>query len=94
MDHFITISIPENRFDLIGLAAVHQAQILRAVVGHTHADFTVVCVQDTDRITPGKISGEGFDSLPVMNIMVIVWMAIIGVAAIVKKLVKNESEEA
>lgn len=45
-------------------------------------------------ISRGRLSGEGFDSLPVMNIMVIVWMAIIGVAAIVKKLVKNGSEEA
>ena len=45
-------------------------------------------------ITNGEISGQGMDSLPVMNIMVIVWMAIIGVSAIVKKLVKNEDEEA
>ncbi|MBE5825531.1 MAG: hypothetical protein E7307_02730 [Butyrivibrio sp.] len=45
-------------------------------------------------ISTGELSGEGFDSLPVMNIMVIVWMAIIGATAIIKKLVKTDGEEA
>ena len=41
------------------------------------------------------VKGGAVDSLPVMNIMVIVWMAIIGLAAIAKKLfAKNEEEEA
>ena len=42
-----------------------------------------------------SISTEGFDSLPVMNIMVIVWLAIIGIVALVKKIVspKEEAEE-
>ena len=43
----------------------------------------------------GGIAYEGVDSLPVMNIMVIVWMAIIGVCAVAKKLfVKSDEEEA
>ena len=46
-------------------------------------------------IGSGEIATSGFDSFPIMNIMVIVWMAIIGLSAVVKKLfVKTEDEEA
>lgn len=36
-----------------------------------------------------SISTEGFDSIPIMNIMVIVWLAIIGIVALVKKIVSS-----
>ncbi len=42
-----------------------------------------------------SISTEGFNSIPVMNIMVIVWLAIIGIVALVKKIAssKEDAEE-
>ena len=38
---------------------------------------------------------EGYDSIPVMNLMVIVWLAVIGIVALVKKLLdsKENAEE-
>jgi hypothetical protein len=33
----------------------------------------------------GRVTTQGFDSLPILNLMVLIWMAIIGVAALIKK---------
>ncbi len=42
-----------------------------------------------------SITPEGFDSIPVMNLMVIVWLAVIGIVALIKKLLdsKENAEE-
>ncbi len=38
-------------------------------------------------LATNSITTVGFDSLPVMNLMVIVWLAIIGISALIKKIV-------
>ena len=44
-------------------------------------------------IAHGAISGHGFNSIPVLNLIVLVWMAIIGVIALVKKFVDARNVE-
>ncbi|MBR1441704.1 MAG: hypothetical protein IJ589_10850 [Lachnospiraceae bacterium] len=42
----------------------------------------------------GFLGNAGLNSVPIMNIMVLVWLAIIGIAAVIKKIVKkNDAEE-
>lgn len=46
-------------------------------------------------IVQGKLSGHGIYSIPVLNLIVLIWMALIGVAALAKKCVdagKGEEE--
>ena len=46
-------------------------------------------------INKGEIATSGFESLPIMNIMVVAWMVVIGLFAMAKKIfVKSEEEEA
>ena len=33
----------------------------------------------------GSVTAKGFDSLPILNLIVLIWMAIIGVSALIKK---------
>ena len=61
MDHLITVSIPENRLDLICLASIKHPEILSTVICNTDANFVTILSDDPDRITPGKISCKGFD---------------------------------
>ncbi len=46
-------------------------------------------------IAHGSLTTRGIDSLPVLNVLVLVWMAIIGCVALVKKVLdsKNDAEE-
>ena len=44
-------------------------------------------------IANGTLSGHGVNSIPVLNIIVLVWMAIIGIAALVKKCIDTKSGE-
>ena len=46
-------------------------------------------------VTRDSLSGHGINSIPVLNLIVLVWMAIIGVAALAKKCVdaRNGEEE-
>ncbi len=44
-------------------------------------------------IASGSLSAKGFDSVPVLNIIVLVWMAIIGLAALAKRFVDAKSGE-
>ena len=46
--------VPQDRFDLAGLAAVHQGQVFRAVVRHADADLMAVRIQDTNGVAAGK----------------------------------------
>ena len=41
----------------------------------------------------GNFAAEGFDSLPVFNVMVLIWLAIIGASAVVKKLVDGKEDD-
>ncbi len=41
----------------------------------------------------GTIKTEGIDSLPIVNIMVVIWLAIIGCAFLVKKVTESKEEE-
>ncbi len=44
-------------------------------------------------IARGGFQTKGFDSLPVINLMVLIWMAIIGIAALVKKVADTRAEK-
>ncbi len=44
-------------------------------------------------IAHDSLSGHGINSVPVLNVIVLVWMAIIGVAALVKKFVDSRNSE-
>ncbi len=39
------------------------------------------------------ITTRGFDSLPMLNVFVLIWMAVIGISALIKKLVDNVKKE-
>ncbi len=39
------------------------------------------------------ITTRGFDSLPMLNVLVLIWMAVIGITALVKKLVDSVNRE-
>ncbi len=39
------------------------------------------------------ITTRGFDSLPILNVMVLIWMAVIGITALAKKLVDSVNKE-
>ncbi|MCR5402876.1 MAG: hypothetical protein K6E91_03535 [Butyrivibrio sp.] len=39
------------------------------------------------------IATKGFDSLPMLNVLVLIWMAVIGITALVKKLVDSVNKE-
>ncbi len=44
-------------------------------------------------IAHDSLSGHGFESIPILNIIVLVWMAIIGVVALAKKFVDSKAGE-
>lgn len=44
-------------------------------------------------IAHDSLSGHGINSVPVLNVIVLVWMTIIGVAALVKKFVDSRNSE-
>jgi hypothetical protein len=44
-------------------------------------------------IARGSFTTKGFDSIPVLNLLVLIWMAIIGLAALVKKFVSARNVE-
>ncbi len=41
----------------------------------------------------GFISRNGINSIPIMNIMVLIWLALIGIAALIKNIVKKSDAE-
>ena len=44
-------------------------------------------------IAHDSFSGHGIDSIPIINLIVLVWMAIIGIVALVKKIVDSKACE-
>ncbi len=44
-------------------------------------------------IRSGSLSGHGIQSIPVLNILVLAWMAIIGIAALAKKVIDSKAGE-
>ena len=44
-------------------------------------------------IASDSLSGHGINSIPVLNVIVLIWMAIIGIAALAKKVVDSKTSE-
>ncbi len=44
-------------------------------------------------IAHNSLSGTGIDSIPILNIIVLVWMAMIGIAALAKKIIDGKAAE-